>query len=183
MTLAEIAAIRARLEKATTGPWATGEYSETDYDYQGGVPVETVAKYKLPGSHPSNDPEALTVAMTWDLDSDRATQEANAAFIAHAPGDVAALLAEVERLTRERDAALGTAADEKRRADGAEAEWRETVIHAREARDKADARAEKAEAEAKRLRDFVQRVHAELDAGSPLPVWIVNAAAALKEDR
>ena len=45
---------------------------------------------------------------------------------------------QVDALRVERDTALGQASDEKKRADDAEGTWRETVIKAREARDKAD---------------------------------------------
>jgi len=62
-----------------------------------------------------------------------------------------AMNAELEALKNERDQALGRASDEKRRADEADSKWRDDVLAARVARDKAERRCEKLE----KIVDFV----------------------------
>lgn len=52
--------------------------------------------------------------------------------------DAVELSAKLERMTGERDTALGKAADAEKKAATEEDRWRETVIKAREARDCAD---------------------------------------------
>lgn len=82
------------------------------------------------------------------------------------------LKAENAKLRAERDAALGRAADETRRADTAEETWRETVMKAREARDSADLQVKKgsdqidgllfaAEEAAKKERELLLQLHEE----------------------
>jgi hypothetical protein len=61
--------------------------------------------------------------------------DSGVAHICHAPS---LLEAENAMLRAERNDALGKAADEKARADTGEERWRETVMKAREARDRAD---------------------------------------------
>lgn len=48
----------------------------------------------------------------------------------------------IARLTAERDAALGKAADAERRANDQEGKWRDEILAAREARDRADLKVE-----------------------------------------
>jgi len=115
MTQAELDAIRARCEAATPGPW-TFEASEGDCGFSGTCPRSLIyCDDKCPacehwevykGAWP-NGPEMVECGdYTFFTDAD-------AAFIAHARTDIPALLAEVERMTAERDAAL-------RRAEAAE---------------------------------------------------------------
>jgi len=82
MTPAYLSAIRARLDAATPGPWRHDETHGAGYIVASrGVDAE--------------EPLIAEVAAGEPIDS------ANAAFIENAPTDIAALLAEVERLRRE----------------------------------------------------------------------------------
>lgn len=95
MSALDIAAIRQRFEAATPGPWeVVPEFMDSKYghvagrkpkvrDARKGVIVEAIRQAPL--NHRGRCGEA----------------EANAEFIAHAPGDIAALLGEVETLRAE----------------------------------------------------------------------------------
>lgn len=85
MTPKELAEIEGRLKAATPGPWQTREGDPST--------VETTAS--------ALEPQQREVCDTGFRDSPGGVKEcrANARFIAHAPDDVARLLAEVRRLT------------------------------------------------------------------------------------
>jgi hypothetical protein len=70
--------IKARLAAATPGPWA--EFAESGDWWIGRV---------------SDDPQLDTA---WICDSNEPMEQADIEFITHAPVDIAALIAEVERL-------------------------------------------------------------------------------------
>ena len=82
LTDEQLAEIRARLEAATPGPW---HVAHTD---------GAVGKAEVTGEDRAGNPiwEQIHIADTGPVDVD---------FIAHAPTDIAALLAEVEALNRE----------------------------------------------------------------------------------
>lgn len=89
MTPEQLAEIAARLDAATPGPW---------------VQVKDIDAYAfriIPSSI------GRPIAMVNILAPDPVSDLHNAALIAHAPTDLRALLDEVERLTEERDEALG----------------------------------------------------------------------------
>ena len=81
MTEEELDAIRARVEVATDGPWAvdSDDPSYIIYSEKGGW-------------------DGLVIAQVADQDGALFPVEHNGALIAHAPQDLTALLAEVERL-------------------------------------------------------------------------------------
>ena len=81
MTREELDAIRARVEVATDGPWAvdSDDPSYIIYPERGGW-------------------DGLVIAQVADQDGALFPVEHNGALIAHAPQDLADLLAEVERL-------------------------------------------------------------------------------------
>lgn len=83
MTL-DLPAIRARAEAATPGPWTTNEYKGELFVVAGGVCLWDAHGDLRWGSYVSEGVRG----------------DANAAFICHAREDIPALLAEVERLTR-----------------------------------------------------------------------------------
>jgi hypothetical protein len=103
-----LAEIRARLEEATPGPWDTSGIKP--YNIENGV---MTVKHDSPAEHwpirhVYHDEQGRRcteyVATTndtigWSLER----QGANARLIAHAPSDIAYLLAEVERLQIELD--------------------------------------------------------------------------------
>lgn len=74
----DLDAIKGRLEQATPGPWHQGPHYRADIESRYGRVAECGV---------TRGQQAV----------------ANAAFIAHAPEDIADLLAEVERLRQERD--------------------------------------------------------------------------------
>ena len=82
----DLDAIKERLAKATPGPWAVCKRPANSTWVQGGT-IGSV-------------PHGSRVADTCVLGPNYAH---DAAFIAHAPTDIAALVAEVERLRREVD--------------------------------------------------------------------------------
>lgn len=91
--------IRARLEAATPGPWETF-----------GFEVNGV-KSRLNKVKPARDNHSFThISLSHDEDAE---------FIAHAPEDIAYLLAEIERLTDSLPAS-GAAAVAKPRKEGSE---------------------------------------------------------------
>lgn len=81
MTDDELDAIRERLAAATPGPWTADTYAE--------------AIYALDGA-------AVVSGSRWGGEASVFDHAPDADFIAHAPTDIAALLAEVERLCAER---------------------------------------------------------------------------------
>jgi hypothetical protein len=98
MTDEEIRAIRERLAARTPGKWSTSVLGPPDEDW----------------------PEAMAIAATYGRQKIYACAggsfpKADQEFIAAAPTDIAALLAEVERLTQERDEARAevVASDER----------------------------------------------------------------------
>ncbi len=94
MTDDELAAIRARVEEATPGPWKWYHPAEFPTDIRlgwGGRPPKGGYLFRLTCSH---DPELSGGAGG----AHAPPSEADAAFIAAARTDVPALLAEVERL-------------------------------------------------------------------------------------
>lgn len=100
MTPADLTAISERLRDATPGPWTRtktpgrekslnfllSQFEASDGDDLHGAGVGAPGK--------TVEEECLSTAIT----GNGPTSEANAEFIAHAPADIAALLAEVERL-------------------------------------------------------------------------------------
>ena len=100
MTREQLDAIRARVEAATPGPW------EPSSDTLTWIHVE---------AHGLTVAECRTYLNRQHTDKQN---DANAAFIASAREDVPALLAEVERLTAERDAIAKTAVQEWKDASG-----------------------------------------------------------------
>lgn len=102
-----LAEIRARLAAATPGPWYVNQLDDV-------FSMSFVAVGTSPddgtGDYASNRYDTLVAATLVQQpryvchDDDR--WDENAALIAHAPADIAYLLAEVKRLTVERDAAL-----------------------------------------------------------------------------
>lgn len=80
MTRAELAAIRARLDAATTGPWAANHEMDQTGEW-------AAADILVPSQH---------LAALGYIDSSRADAE----FIAHARTDLELVLAEFERLTQ-----------------------------------------------------------------------------------
>jgi hypothetical protein len=82
MTREQIEAIRARLAKASPAPWW--------------VDVETTVSTEVADA-------SGTVARIYRGEATVPGPRPDAAFIAHAPADVSALLEEVERLTRENE--------------------------------------------------------------------------------
>lgn len=83
----DIEAIEARLAAATPGEWKAGRMDTESYDGNGYGPYKNVY----------GGPDGETAAR-----GEGPNCRANAAFIAHAPADIAALLAEVKRLREER---------------------------------------------------------------------------------
>jgi hypothetical protein len=85
MTPDQLSAIRARLDKATPGPWASEPCAPTVYIKAGGR--DYIAELMGP----------------WDDARWEQRWKSDAALIANAPTDLRALLDEVERLTNELD--------------------------------------------------------------------------------
>lgn len=119
LTEQQLAEIEARHTAATPGPWGV-------YEFGGGSAIDIAAALEDTGTgyrarreicrledEPlDNDP----THREWTAEEDWAQVRADAAFIAHAPGDVAALLAEIRRLRDElaatRTKVIATEADE-----------------------------------------------------------------------
>jgi hypothetical protein len=95
MTDEELNAIRERLARATPGPWHV--FEGDDYEVWGGSKPRGEGMVWRPDWTDEDD----EIAAMYPRDD----HEADAHLIAHAPADLAALLAEVERL-RARDATL-----------------------------------------------------------------------------
>jgi hypothetical protein len=93
-----MAEIRARAEAATDGPWREAVLGSEGYDVRAPDVIRGASRI------PRARPVARCGQLDWDAD------KANAQFIAHARQDVPWLLAEVERLTAERDRARDLAA-------------------------------------------------------------------------
>ncbi|MEU2924162.1 hypothetical protein ABZ636_03745 [Streptomyces sp. NPDC007251] len=101
----DLDAIQARTEAATPGPWGTyHDGSELDYIDIAADLEETDTGFRcrrqiaMTVDEPiDNDPSHKE----WTVEQDRQQIHADAAFIAHAPEDIAALLAEVHRLRAE----------------------------------------------------------------------------------
>lgn len=86
LTAEQLAAIKARADAATTGPWV-----DKLRDFEG------VDGYGLE-SHPTVEANGKTVCIFYEREIDDDNDEADATFIASAREDIPALLAEVERL-------------------------------------------------------------------------------------
>lgn len=102
MTL-DLAAIKARAEAATPGPWK--------------VPIANVFVVVAPNAPHHNPPEGLCPPYPWRVVVEPSLNDPSAEdaeFIAHAREDVPALVAEVERL-REEVAELRGVASEYRK--------------------------------------------------------------------
>jgi len=115
MTELDLDAIRARAEAATDGPWE--RYGDGSHEVYCAANFEDTAY----------EPPDVTYG------SDR---PADAEFIAHARTDVPALIAEVERLRKEREGLVAVVSQLKMRgieADGDAIKLRNTLDHIREA--------------------------------------------------
>ena len=130
----DLDAIKGRLAKATPGPW----HSESAHESRGHQPIITSfneGDYYIGDDYRGPDDEAAFVATTFTEEIDELgyalpldhvedddiydsieQADANAAFIAHARTDIAALVAEVERLNAERR--LLEVASQLKTADG-----------------------------------------------------------------
>ena len=93
--MTDIAAIRARLEAATRAPWFAGKVMIDDYD----LSCITIGPFEADEHYED------TIC---EVHAQEHNNESNAALIAHAPTDIAALLAEVERLRKFESDALST---------------------------------------------------------------------------
>lgn len=92
--------IRARLEAATPGPWRRDEYYQNTVMQHVSAYAYALVKGLMDGpdkAWPAVDHVAVDGA-TICITGNGSTSRQNATFIAHAPADVAALLAEVARL-------------------------------------------------------------------------------------
>lgn len=94
----DLAAIQARCEAATPGPWTPAPSKSADYQYRYDIAIAAGAR--IPG-------ETLgMIGEVWALRTakgapDAAIAEADAAFIAHARTDIPALLSHLAALTKE----------------------------------------------------------------------------------
>ncbi|MFE1205681.1 hypothetical protein ACFW5V_28755 [Streptomyces sp. NPDC058762] len=104
LTEQQLAAIQARADAATPGPWGTYRGLNARYTVQ--------ARPRTTRNGMENDGDIATLP----TDRTDADSYANARFLAHAREDVPALLAEIQRLTTERDAFADRVAELERPA-------------------------------------------------------------------
>jgi hypothetical protein len=106
MDAKELEAIKARLAAATPGPWYDHN-PDDDYCMNAYTVTNSPVEPDVGVDERTNDHKhiiALTLLQTPRVACHEDSRwEENARFIAHAPTDIAALLAEVERVTTERD--------------------------------------------------------------------------------